>query len=77
MLRSDRGGEFLAGAFQDVCEKAGIRHHFTAPYSPQQNGVVERKNRTVMEMARALLKKHESSREILGRRSQAFSVLDQ
>jgi hypothetical protein len=56
VLRSDRGGEFLAGAFQSVCEQAGIRHHFTAPYTPQQNGVVERKNRTVMEMARALLK---------------------
>jgi transposase InsO family protein len=55
-LRSDRGGEFLSKLFQDVCEQAGIRRHLTAPYSPQQNGVVERKNRTVMEMARAMLK---------------------
>jgi hypothetical protein len=55
-LRSDRGGEFLAGQFAKVCEQAGIKRHFTAPYSPQQNGVVERRNRTVMEMARALLK---------------------
>jgi len=59
LLRSDRGGEFLAHAFQRVCEQAGIRHQFTAPYTPQQNGVVERKNRTVMEMARALLKSME------------------
>jgi len=42
-LRSDRGGEFLSKLFQDVCDKAGIRRHLTAPYSPQQNGVVERK----------------------------------
>jgi len=56
ILRSDRGGEFLAKSFQSVCEQAGIKHQFTAPYSPQQNGVVERKNRTVMEMARAMLK---------------------
>lgn len=63
VLRSDRGGEFLARAFQDVCDKAGIRRHFIAPYSPQQNGVVERKNRSVMEMARALLK----SMGVLGR----------
>ena len=35
---------------------AGIKRQFTAPYSPQQNGVVERRNRTVMEMARSLMK---------------------
>jgi hypothetical protein len=56
VVRSDRGGEFLASAFKNICEEAGIRRHFTAPYSPQQNGVVERRNRTVMEMARAMLK---------------------
>lgn len=56
VLRSDRGGEFLAAAFREECEKAGIQRHLTAPYSPQQNGVVERKNRTVMEMVRSLLK---------------------
>jgi hypothetical protein len=39
-----------------VCESAGIKRHFTAPYSPQQNGVVERKNRTIMEMTRSLMK---------------------
>lgn len=55
-MRSDRGGEFLAATFKDVCEQAGIVRHFTAPYSSQQNGVVERRNRTVMEMARSMLK---------------------
>jgi transposase InsO family protein len=59
ILRSDRGGEFLANSFQSVCEKAGIKHQFTAPYTPQQNGVVERKNRSMMEMARSLLKSME------------------
>jgi transposase InsO family protein len=54
-VRSDRGGEFLSMAFRDVCEKAGIKRQFTAPYSPQQNGVVERRNRTMMEMARSLM----------------------
>jgi transposase InsO family protein len=56
MLRSDRGGEFLNGALQSICDQAGIRRQFTAPYTPQQNGVVERKNRTIMEMTRALMK---------------------
>lgn len=44
VVRSDRGGEFFAGAFREVCEKAGISRQFTAPYTPQQNGVVERRN---------------------------------
>jgi hypothetical protein len=56
VLRSDRGGEFLSGIFAEICEDAGIRRQLTAPYSPQQNGVVERRNRTVMEMARCMLK---------------------
>ncbi|GKA18529.1 putative RNA-directed DNA polymerase [Tanacetum coccineum] len=42
--------------FAKFCEENGIARHLTAPYSPQQNGVVERRNRTVMEMARSLLK---------------------
>jgi transposase InsO family protein len=56
VLRSHRGGEFLSGIFAEICEDAGIRRQLTAPYSPQQNGVVERRNRTVMEMARCMLK---------------------
>jgi transposase InsO family protein len=55
-VRFDRGGEFLAVAFKQICEKAGIRRQLTAPHSPQQNGLVERRNRTVMEMARSILK---------------------
>jgi hypothetical protein len=34
----------------------GIQHHLTAPYTPEQNGVVERRNQTVMGMARSILK---------------------
>jgi transposase InsO family protein len=55
-VRSDRGGEFLAVAFKEICEEAGIRRQLTAPFTPQQNGVVERRNRTVMEMARSIMK---------------------
>ena len=46
----------MSAIFADICEVAGIRRHLTAPYSPQQNGVVERRNRTVVEMARTMLK---------------------
>nr|GEU85354.1 hypothetical protein [Tanacetum cinerariifolium] len=55
-LRTDHGGEFTSKEFANFCEENGIVRHLTAPYSPQQNGVVERRNRTVMEMARSLLK---------------------
>ncbi|KAG6502524.1 hypothetical protein ZIOFF_034808 [Zingiber officinale] len=55
-LRTDRGGEFLSTEFTQFCENEGIERHLTTPYIPQQNGVMERRNRTVMVMARSLLK---------------------
>jgi transposase InsO family protein len=55
-FRSDRDGEFNSTAFSDFCEENGVKHFTTAPYTPQQNGVVERRNQTVVEMARCLLK---------------------
>lgn len=55
-FRTDRGGEFVSHEFKSYCESSGIQRHLTAPYTPQQNGVVERRNRTMMEMARSILK---------------------
>lgn len=55
-FRSDRGGEFNSLEFIRYCEELGIKHFTTAPYTPQQNGVVERRNQTVVEMARCMLK---------------------
>ena len=54
-LRSDRGGEFTSGEFIEFCEQHGIKREFLAVRTPQQNGVVERKNRTIQDMARAML----------------------
>nr|GEY26529.1 retrotransposon protein, putative, Ty1-copia subclass [Tanacetum cinerariifolium] len=54
VVRSDRGGEYVS-SFAELCVKHGIRHEFTAPYSPQQNGIAERKNRTLKEMVNAML----------------------
>lgn len=56
VLRTDNGGEFTAAEFADYCADRGIQRHFSAPYAPQQNGVVERRNQTILAMARALLK---------------------
>lgn len=55
-MRSDRGGEFTINEFNSFCEKHGIITQLTALYSPQQNGVSERKNKTIMDMAKALMK---------------------
>ena len=55
-LRTDRGSEFVSHEFQSYCDKLGINGHLTAPYSPQQNRVVERRNRTLLEMTRGILK---------------------
>ena len=54
VIRSDRGGEYEA-PFGDFCSQHGIIHQTTAPYSPQQNGVAEHKNKTLKEMMNALL----------------------
>ena len=55
-MRSDHGGEFTSKKFQIYCEGHGIRRPLTVPRSPQQNGVVERKSRTILEMVKSMLK---------------------
>ena len=54
-LRTDRGGEFVSEEFNHFCEENGIHRELTAPYTPQQNGVAERRNRTIVEMGRSML----------------------
>ena len=54
-IRSDRGGEYLKSNFIDFCEKEGIEKQLTMSYTPQQNGVAERKNRTLIEMVNSML----------------------
>ena len=54
-LRTDNGGEYLSSAFQNYLKEKGIRHELTVPHSPQQNGVSERMNRTLVESARSMI----------------------
>jgi transposase InsO family protein len=54
-LRSDNGGEFTSKEFMDYCSNHGIKRQFFVARTPQQNGVVERKNRTVQEMAQTMI----------------------
>ncbi|CAL8998661.1 unnamed protein product [Prunus brigantina] len=54
-LRSDRGGEYTSLEFLKFCEDVGLERQLTVAYSPQQNGVAERKNRTILEMSKAMM----------------------
>ena len=54
-IHSDHGGEFKNSDFREMCEELGIEHNFSVPRTPQQNGVAERKNRTLIEAARSII----------------------
>ena len=54
-LRSDNGCEFISSKFKDFCSAEGIQRELIAPHNPQQNGVAEEKNRTIVGAARTML----------------------
>lgn len=54
-IRFDGGGEYSSSDFSEIFKRNGIRVEKTAPYTPQQNGVAERFNRSIVEMARAMI----------------------
>jgi transposase InsO family protein len=54
-IRSYNGSKFKDLQVEDYLEEEGIKNEFSAPYTPQQNGVVERKNMTLIDMARTML----------------------
>lgn len=56
ILRTDGGGKFVSNEFDDFCVKHGIQHEVTPPYTPQHNELAERRNRTVLNMVRSMLK---------------------
>jgi len=69
VLRTDRGGEFTAVQFAEYCAGEGVERHLTAPDSPQQNGVVERRNQTIVGMARSMMKAKSMPPEFGGKQS--------
>jgi transposase InsO family protein len=59
-IRSDNGTEFKDSQIEGFLEEEGIKHEFSSPNTPQQNGVVERKNRTLLDMARTMLDEYKT-----------------
>jgi transposase InsO family protein len=59
-IRSDNGTEFKNSQIEGFLEDEGIKHEFSSPYTPQQNVVVERNNRTLLDMARTMLDEYKT-----------------
>jgi transposase InsO family protein len=55
VVRINNGGELCGKKFDQLCKKYGIEHQNTTPYTPQQNGVFVRMNRTLMDKERSML----------------------
>ena len=73
-LRTDHGGEFNSKTFFDFYLHSGIKRQLSAPYSPQQNGVVERRNIIILNMVRSMLKGKKFTSCFLGRSSKHLSL---
>jgi transposase InsO family protein len=61
-IHNDNGLEFKNSRFETFCHVLGLEHQFSSPYTPPQNGVAERKNRTLCEMAWSMLDEHRTPR---------------
>jgi hypothetical protein len=59
-IRSDNGTEFKNSQIEGFLEEEGIKHEFSSPYTHQQNGVVERNNRTLLDMTRTMLDEYKT-----------------
>jgi transposase InsO family protein len=60
-VRSNNGSEFKNTRIDELCDEFGIRHKFSTKYTPQLNGLVERKNRILIDMARSMLSEYNVS----------------
>jgi transposase InsO family protein len=56
VLHTGNGGEFTSVQFGEYCADEGIQRHYSASYTPQQNGIVERRNQMVVNMARSIMR---------------------
>jgi transposase InsO family protein len=64
-IRSDNDIKFKNTHFETFCASLGLEHHFSSPYTPQQNGIVECKNQTLVVMARTTLDGHRCNTQLV------------
>lgn len=74
-FRCDNGGEYRSKQFDQFCKKRGIQVEWTVPYTPEQNGVSERLNRTLVEKARSMLTDSEVDKCFWGQAIQTAAFL--
>ena len=55
IIRSDNGGEYTSKEILNFCKDVGIKRELTTPYNPQQNGVAERKYKTILEAMKTMI----------------------
>ena len=75
IIRSDNSEEYTLETFNRFCEEVGIENQLTAPYTPQQNDVSERRNRFIMEMTRCMLHNKDLPKHFLGKAANAVVCL--
>jgi len=73
-IRSDNAKEYISKEFNEFLEAEGIKREFSVEYTPQQNGVAERANRTIQEMARCMLLQSKCLTSSMGRSCQHSSI---
>ncbi|GJV36001.1 retrovirus-related pol polyprotein from transposon TNT 1-94 [Tanacetum coccineum] len=74
--RTDNGTKFRNSILVNLCDEKGISQNFSSPYTPEQNGVVERKNRTLIEAARTMLSGSVFSKQYWTERLPLHAVLN-
>ena len=74
-VRSDKGSEFKNTRIDELCNEFGIRHQFSAKYTPQSNGLVERKNTTLIDMARSMLTEYNVSHSFWAKQSTRLAII--
>lgn len=66
ILKTDGGGEYKSNEFSAFCDGKGLIHEVTSPYTPQHNGMAVRRNRTLVDMARCMIKGKQLSKSYWG-----------
>ena len=65
-IKADNGGEYNSEKFHQFCQKEGISIHYTVPYTPEQNGVAERLNLTLLNKVRSVLAESSLPKDLWG-----------